>query len=79
MSWVEVDGARWRWVHGLVIPKQFSHLHLAKIIVSNSEYTTYLCLEHGTIIRVGITCNKIPCYMPDSACRWFIVKKAKIF
>ena len=20
MSWVKVDGARWRWVHGLVIP-----------------------------------------------------------
>ena len=20
MSWVEVDGAEWRWVHGLVIP-----------------------------------------------------------
>ena len=34
---------------------------------------------HGTIIRTGITCKKIPCYMRDSACRWFIVKKAKIF
>ena len=21
MSWVEVDGAAWRWVHGLVIPE----------------------------------------------------------
>ena len=20
MSWVEVDGAEWRWLHGLVIP-----------------------------------------------------------
>ena len=29
--------------------------------------------------RPGITCKKIPCYMCDSACRWFIVKKAKIF
>ena len=36
-------------------------------------------LDHGTIIRTGITCKKIPCYMRDSACRWFIVKKAKIF
>ena len=35
--------------------------------------------KHGTIIRTGITCKKIPCYMRDSACRWFIVKKAKIF
>ena len=34
---------------------------------------------HGTIIGTGITCKKIPCYMCDSACRWFIVKKAKIF
>ena len=23
MSWVEVDGAEWRWVHGLVIPVVF--------------------------------------------------------
>ena len=35
--------------------------------------------SHGTIIRTGITCKKIPCYMRDSACKWFIVKKAKIF
>ena len=35
--------------------------------------------KHGTIIRTGITCKKIPCYMPDSACRWFIIKKVKIF
>ena len=34
---------------------------------------------HGTIIRTGITCKKTPCYVHDSACRWFIVKKAKIF
>ena len=29
--------------------------------------------------RKGTTCKKIYCYMRDSACRWFIVKKAKIF
>ena len=29
--------------------------------------------EHGTIIRTGITCKKIACYMCDSACRSFIV------
>ena len=34
---------------------------------------------HGTIRRTGITCKKVPCYMRDSAYRWFIVKKAKIF
>ena len=32
-------------------------------------------LEHETIIKTGITCKKIHCYMPGSACRWFIVKK----
>ena len=35
--------------------------------------------NHGIIIRKGITCKKIPCYMRDSACRWFIVKKPKMF
>ena len=36
-------------------------------------------LYHGTITRTGITCKKFPCYMCDSACTGFIVKKAKIF
>ena len=35
--------------------------------------------NHGTIIRTGITFKKIPCYMRDTACRWFIVENAKIF
>ena len=35
--------------------------------------------NHGTIIRTRITCKKIPCYMRDSACRWFIVENVKIF
>ena len=35
--------------------------------------------KHGIIIRTGITCKKIPCYMCNSAGRWFIVQKAKIF
>ena len=25
---------------------------------------------HGAIMRTGITCKKIPCYMWDTACRW---------
>ena len=29
--------------------------------------------EHGTIMRTGITCKKIPCYKRDSACRWFCI------
>ena len=34
---------------------------------------------HGTLIRTGITCKKIPCYMRDSGCRWLIIENAKIF
>ena len=29
---------------------------------------------HGTILRTGIACQKIPCYMHYSACRWRIVE-----
>ena len=35
--------------------------------------------DHGTIIRTGITCKKIPCHIRDSSCRWLIVKNVKIF
>ena len=36
-------------------------------------------IQHGTIIQIGITCNNTHCYKRDSACRWHIVKNAKIF
>ena len=39
----------------------------------------FVILNHITIIRTGITCEKIPCYMRDSARKWFIVQNAKIF
>ena len=35
--------------------------------------------HHETIIQTGIICKKILCYMRDSVCRPFTVKKAKIF
>ena len=38
---------------------------------------TYVASYHGTIIRTGIKCQKIFCYMRDSASRWFIVKMLK--
>ena len=38
----------------------------------------YSIVEHGTIIRRGITCKKILCYMRDSVCRWLIVEYAGI-
>ena len=31
------------------------------------------------MLQTGIGCMKIPCYMGNAGCRWFIVKKAKIF
>ena len=40
---------------------------------------TFHLIMHGTIIRAGITCKKIPCYMRNSACSWFSVEKAKNF
>ena len=36
-------------------------------------------LNHGTIIRTGITCKKFRCYMRHSPCGWLIVENAKIF
>ena len=33
--------------------------------------------DHETVIQIGLTGKKISCYMVDSACRWFIVKKLK--
>ena len=35
-------------------------------------------LLNGALV-IGITCNKISCYMRDSACRWLIIENAKIF
>ena len=59
----------------------FSRNVLGGYLVIAARYlvvTGGYCL-HGTIIRAGIACKKIPCYMRDSACRWFIVKNARIF
>ena len=36
-------------------------------------------INHRTIIPIGITFKKIPCYMRNSARRWLIVENAKIF
>ena len=50
-----------------------------KCLKSKKKKLAVTSFYHGTIIRTGITCKKIPCYMRDSACRWFIVKVAKLF
>ena len=44
-----------------------------------NKYTAFRMFWLCYLIRTGITCKKIPCYMHHSACRWFIVKKAKMF
>ena len=54
MSCVEVDGARWRWVHGLVIPIQII-LHLQKHIISVTFYifqATVLCMMYAIIMTI---------------------------
>ena len=35
--------------------------------------------NHGAIKQAETTCNKILCYMRDSACRWLIVENANMF
>ena len=48
-------------------------------VCSQTFRNNRVCSKHGTIIRTGITCKKVPCYMRDSACRWLIVNNVKIF
>ena len=43
----------------------------------SEQFCSQLPLTMELIIRPGITCKKISCYMRDLACRWFIVKKLK--
>ena len=50
----------------------------SKKIVALSRLSNHLN-DSGTIIRTGITCQKIPHYIRDSACRWRNVKNGKIF
>ena len=46
-----------------------------KITKIENTFKTHNQLKHGTIIRTGIKCKEISCYMSDSACRWFIILK----
>ena len=43
------------------------------------HFVVFSLFRYWTIIRTGITCKKIPCYMRNSACMWFIAKKLKYF
>ena len=44
-----------------------------------SETQNFESCNHGTMLQTGITCKKIPCYMCDSASRWFIANYVKHF
>ena len=63
------------------LPNSCEEKVLGVIIDNEFKFDPYIrsMCKHGTIIRTGITCKKIPCYMRDSACRWFIVENTKIF
>ena len=48
-----------------------------EIWLDNSKKLIYI--DRGSIIRTGIICNKISCYMRQSPCRWLIAENPKIF
>ena len=56
-----------------------SLLKVIELLSVQQMNTREINVYHETIIRRGITCNKISCYMQDSACRWLIVENAKMF
>ena len=60
--------------HAFLSFRKFSCLKRSNTVIFNFSVLQYKIME-----LTGITCKKIPCYMRDSACRWFIVKKAEIF
>ena len=52
MSCVQVDGAEWRWVHGLVIPKKY--LFQTENLLRDQSPRNY-CFEHQPIHNIEIT------------------------
>ena len=56
MSWVEVDGAGWRWVHGLVIHnhnKKRHEIHNARRIIVELK----TCLRQRHLPEVKLACS----------------------
>ena len=45
------------------------HFQRQEKTYSQGKHTKSFLFKHGTLIRTGIICKKIPCYMRDSACR----------
>ena len=48
-------------------------------VTKSAVFCGFSHIYHGTLTQTGITCRKTLRYMRDSACRWFIVTKAKTF
>ena len=60
------------------VDQQWNMLESLLQLYTLNYYNNYIC-RHGTIIKAGIACKKISCYMHDWACRWLIVENGKIF
>ena len=76
-------------LHPFIMSKRLKRAHPFSVMewVSHSQCVLQLMMtyplnvitsSHETIIQTGITCNKISCYMHDSAYRWLIVGNAKV-
>ena len=70
MSWVEVDGAGWRWVHGLVIPIYFYEKDYTYPIFKTilrlylfSQKRLYLC--HAMICRLSSDSGWLGCDLTE--------------
>ena len=56
-----------------------SHIHIIVLrwfLTSLSKAFSNEESNHRTVIGIGTTCKKIPCYMRGSGRWWFIVKKS---
>ena len=52
---------------------------IIKVTLSVVYFFNISYSQKKTIMQKGITYKKIPCYMHNSACKWLIIKNAKIF
>ena len=79
-TWVQKKILKWEKIKKFHNKRHFSILAIAyKYMENEIRKNIGLSSKHGTIIQTGITCKKISFYIRDSASRWFIVKKGKIF
>ena len=51
MSWVEVDGAGWSWVHGLVIPNVFLYFTMLRVSMIKLSRNTLCCPDAAVLLQ----------------------------